>query len=134
MHTIARAVPQDAPTMLAIQRRAFAREAGLSQNWEIPPLTESVDAVVDHVRHQTAFTARLGPHIVGAVRGIVADGVCTIRALCLEPQAQGRGIGSALLIRMRVKPPRSRGGRKAPCVHLGAHTNELGLTHERSDL
>ena len=38
------------------------------------------------------------------------------------------------LIRMRVQPPRSRGGRKAPCVHLGAHTNELGLTHERSDL
>ena len=38
------------------------------------------------------------------------------------------------LIRMRVKPLRSRGGRKAPCVHLGAHTNELGLTHERSDL
>ena len=38
------------------------------------------------------------------------------------------------LIRMRVKPPRSRGGRKAPCVHLGSHMNELGLTHERSDL
>ena len=45
---------------------------------------------------------------------------------------QFTGLGS--LIRMRVKPPRSRGGRKAPCVHLGSHMNELGLTHERSDL
>ena len=100
MPTIARADPDDAPIMLAIQRRAFAREAQLSENWEIPPLMETVEAVADHMRHQTALTARLGTRIVGSVRGVVANGGCTIRALCLEPQAQGRGIGSALLIEL----------------------------------
>ena len=43
------------------------------------------------------LTARDGERIVGAARGIVEGSVCTLRAVCVEPACQGRGIGAALV-------------------------------------
>lgn len=94
---IVRARPGDAPAMLALQRRAFAEEARRCGKPDIPPMTEPLEAIEQHVREETALTARDGDTIVGCVRGIVADGVCTIRALVVEPAHQGRGIGTSLL-------------------------------------
>lgn len=97
MHTIGPATPQDAPDMLALQRRAFVEEARRSGTEDFPPLTEGLDAIVDHIQTQTALTARDGGRVIGAVRGVVTDGVCVVRALVIDPACQGRGIGSALL-------------------------------------
>ena len=96
-HVIARALPEDAPVMLAIQRRAFTEEARRCGTFDIPPMTEPLEAIALHVREQLALTARDGATIVGCVRGIVEDGVCTIRALVVEPSHHGRGIGTSLL-------------------------------------
>jgi len=106
MHTIAPAAPDDATAILDIQRRAFAQEARLSDNWEIPPLTEALDAVAAHIQSQTVLTARHGTDIIGSVRGIVAGTVCTVRGLSIEPAYQGRGIGSALLRAIEIAHPR----------------------------
>ena len=97
MHTIVPAAPGDATAILDIQRRAFAQEARLSDNWDIPPLTETLNAVVEHIRSQTVLTARHGTRIIGSVRGIVTGTVCTVRGLSIEPAHQGHGIGSSLL-------------------------------------
>jgi ribosomal protein S18 acetylase RimI-like enzyme len=97
MPTIVPAAPNDAAAILDIQRRAFAQEARLCDNWEIPPLTEALDAVAAHIQSQTVLTARDGTDIIGSVRGIVAGTVCTVRGLSIEPAHQGRGIGSSLL-------------------------------------
>jgi len=97
MCTILRATPDNATTILAIQKRAFEDEARLCGNWEIPPLTEPLGAVVGHIEAATVLTASSGTQIVGSVRGLVSDKVCTIRSLSIEPGYQGRGIGSALL-------------------------------------
>jgi tRNA (guanine37-N1)-methyltransferase len=94
---IARAEPADAPAMHALQMRAFAEEGRRLQRVDIPPLTETLESVTDHILHQTALAAREDGAIVGCIRGIVDDGVCTIRALVVEPGCQGRGIGSRLL-------------------------------------
>jgi ribosomal protein S18 acetylase RimI-like enzyme len=95
--TIAPALPEEAQTMLEIQRRAFAEEARRCGTQDIPPMTEPLDSLLDHIRSHTALTARDGATIVGCVRGIVLDGVCTIRALVVEPAHHGRGIGTSLL-------------------------------------
>jgi ribosomal protein S18 acetylase RimI-like enzyme len=105
IHRISRATPEDASAMLAIQRRAFAEEGRRSASVELPPLTETLAAIEEHIRHQTALTARDGARVIGAVRGIVADGVCTIRALVVEPEYQGRGIGTALLEALETSHP-----------------------------
>lgn len=93
--------------MLALQRRAFAEEARRCGKEDIPPMIEPLDDVARHVREHVALTAREGGALLGCVRGIVEDGVCTIRALVVEPGWHGRGIGSALL---RAVEDAARGG------------------------
>jgi ribosomal protein S18 acetylase RimI-like enzyme len=97
MYSISRAILEDAPTMLDLQRRAFAEEGRRSGSQDIPPLAEPVEAVVEHIEKQTALVARDNGKIIGMIRGIVNDRVCTIRALAVDPAYQGHGIGSALL-------------------------------------
>jgi predicted N-acetyltransferase YhbS len=97
MYTIHSATVEDASTMLDLQRRAFAEEGRLSGSRDIPPLTERVDAVIEHIQKQTALIARDDGKIIGTIRGIVNGRVCTIRALAVDPANQGCGVGSALL-------------------------------------
>lgn len=97
MPIITPATLDDAPAMHALQMRAFAEEGRRLQRYDIPPLTETVESVRAHIRDQTALTARADGTIVGCVRGITVDGVCTIRALVVDPAHHGQGIGSALL-------------------------------------
>jgi ribosomal protein S18 acetylase RimI-like enzyme len=97
MHTIVSATADDAAAILSIQKRAFAEEARLCDDWLIPPLTEEVEDVVEHIQNQTVLTARRGSRIVGSVRGLVSGTVCTIRGLSIDLEHQGCGIGSALL-------------------------------------
>ncbi len=97
MHTILPAVPSDAAVIHEIQMRAFAEEGRLSDNVQIPPLTEDVAAIELHIRNQTVLTARAGERIIGSARGIVAESVCTIRGVSVEPSHQGQGIGATLL-------------------------------------
>jgi|KBSSwiStaDraftv2_1062776.scaffolds.fasta_scaffold106662_4 GNAT superfamily N-acetyltransferase len=97
MYTIAPAVLEDAATILELQRRAFAEEGRRSRSKDIPPLTETLDAVSEHIQKQTALVARDSGKIIGTIRGIVDGRVCTVRALVVDPENQGRGIGSALL-------------------------------------
>lgn len=107
MHTIVPATPVDAATILDIQRRAFAEEGRRCDTREIPPLTETLGDLVEHIRNQTVLMARHGAHIIGSVRGIAAGDVCTVRALSIEPAYQGRGIGSALLHAIEAAHPRA---------------------------
>ena len=105
MATILPAAPDDAATILEIQTRAFAEEGRLSESQDIPPLTETLAAVIDHIRSHRALVARQGDRIVGSVRGIVVGSVCTIRGLSVEPEHQGHGIGAALLRALEASLP-----------------------------
>ena len=97
MYTISRANMEDAPTMLDLQRRAFAEEGRRSGSQDIPPLAELLDAVIEHIQNQTALVARDNGKVIGTIRGIVEGRACTVRALAVDPANQGHGIGSSLL-------------------------------------
>ena len=97
MYSISRAILEDAPTMLDLQRRAFAEEGRRSGSQDIPPLTELLDTVSEHIQKQTALVARDNGKVIGMIRGIVNGRVCTIRALAVDSAYRGHGIGSALL-------------------------------------
>ena len=83
--------------MLDLQRRAFAEEGRRSGSQDIPPLTELLDAVIEHIQTQTALVAKDRGKIMGTIRGIVKGQVCNVRALAVDPANQGHGVGSALL-------------------------------------
>ncbi len=51
--------------MLDLQRRAFAEEGRRSGSQDIPPLTELLDAVTEHIQKQTALVARDNGKIIG---------------------------------------------------------------------
>ena len=108
MPTINRPQATEAAAMYSLQQRAFAEEGRRSGTRSIPPLTETADAIAVHIETQTALVARDGDAIIGSVRGVVQDGVCTIRALVVDPAQQGRGIGSALLRALEAALPEAR--------------------------
>ena len=85
-----------------IQQRAFAEEGRRCETREIPPLTETIEEISEHIRHHTALVAKCDGVVVGTIRGLVADGVCTIRALAIDPAHQGRGMGASLLKALEV--------------------------------
>ncbi len=94
---IVRAQPADAPAMLALQKLAFEPEAQAIQAWDFPPMQETEDDLVAHIRTATALKAMDGARLVGAVRGVVTGPSCLIRALIVAPHLQGQGLGSRLL-------------------------------------
>ena len=102
---IAPATPDEAPVIHAIQMRAFAEEGRLSGRTDIPPLTETVEAIESLIRTQTVVVARLGGRIVGSARGLRNGSVCTVRGVLVEPDCQGRGIGAALLSAIEALHP-----------------------------
>ncbi len=95
--TIVRAEPGDAAAILAIQKLAFESEALACDEWDIPPLQETVDMVREHIETAVVLKALEDGQLIGSIRGLPRDGACFIRALGVAPNAQGRGIGSALL-------------------------------------
>lgn len=106
---IGRATLPDAAAMHELQQRAFAEEGRrvgrLPDGQEIPPLAEPLDSIVAHIRAQTALVARHDGRIVGAIRGVLDDRVCVIRALVVDEAHRGRGLGSALLVALEAALP-----------------------------
>ena len=68
MH-IAPATIADADAILALQRRAYAEEAARYDDWSIPPLTETLDALQQAFATTTILKAIDGDTLIGSVRG-----------------------------------------------------------------
>ena len=89
---------QDLPEIMAVQRAAFEAEAQLVNDWNIPPLTQTLDELADDLRKGIMLMAvNEDGKIVGTVRGHKAPDGFYIGRLAVLPQWQGRGMGSALL-------------------------------------
>lgn len=99
--TITTATAADAGELLTLQRAAYVTEAQLYREPHLPPLTESLAELRAALAGGGTLVARLaggsGRRIVGSVRSRLAAGTCHIGRLCVAPDLQGRGIGSALL-------------------------------------
>lgn len=107
MITILPASPDDACEILAIQRRAFEAEARLYRHWDIPPLTETLESVIEEISTARVLKAVAGQRIVGSIRGIASGPVCTVRRLSVDPDRQGRGLGSRLLAAIELCHPQA---------------------------
>ena len=92
------ACQQDLPEILAVQREAFDAEAQLVNDWNIPPLTQTLDELTNDWRKGIMLKAvNEDGIIVGTVRGHNAPDGFYIGRLAVLPQWQGRGMGTALL-------------------------------------
>lgn len=91
------ACESDLPQILALQKAAFESEARLVENWDIPPLTQTLENLVEERRTGVILKALDGQTLVGTVRARTTEDTVHIGRLAVLPQWQGRGCGSALM-------------------------------------
>lgn len=94
---IAPVVAGDAGELLTLQRAAYATEARIYGDPELPALTQTLPELQTELAAATAWKASVGHRIVGAVRARVQGTVLHVGRLTVAPDWQGYGIGSRLL-------------------------------------
>jgi GNAT superfamily N-acetyltransferase len=87
----------DAGEILTVQRAAFAQEAVLYHEPDIPPLTESLEDIREAIASCIVTVGRLDQRLVAAGRVTISDRIGRIGRLAVAPDLQGRGLGRALL-------------------------------------
>jgi GNAT superfamily N-acetyltransferase len=108
---IEQATRQDAEEILQLQRIAYQREAERHQEWNIPPLTESLEdtlAAFDRQLFLKAYIDKDSPRIVGSVRAHLQKDTCLIGRLIVHPDFQGKGIGTAMMREVEQLFPQAR--------------------------
>ena len=83
--------------ILAIQYAAYQAEARLYDDYEIPPLRQTLSELQAESRQKLILKAVWNGQITGSVRVNLIQDVCYLGRLVVTPDRQGCGIGSALL-------------------------------------
>src|SRR5712691_13101310 len=87
----------DAPAILDLQKLAYRTEAILYNDWSIPPLTQTLAELRAEFADWKILKASHGNRIIGSVRAIERNGICSIGRLMVHPQHQRQGIGVRLM-------------------------------------
>ncbi|MGX1793881.1 GNAT family N-acetyltransferase [Microbacterium sp. NPDC055312] len=95
--TYDRISPDDAGEVLTLQRAAFVSEAQIYGSADMPPLTQTLEAVQAELVGCYGWTARVDGRLVGALRGRVEEDLLLIGRIAIAPDLQGEGIGRGLL-------------------------------------
>jgi GNAT superfamily N-acetyltransferase len=96
----------DAPTILALQKRAYESEARLYDDWQIPPLTQTLESLRAEFDSTRVLKALDGERLVGSVRARESAGTCHVGRLVVVPQLQGQGVGTRLMRAVEAAFPR----------------------------
>lgn len=98
--------PAHAGEVLTVQRAAYVGVAQQYDAPDLPPLTETIDALrADLESGIPAFGAWLGPRLAGSVRGRPAGDRMEVRRLAVAPDLHRRGIGGRLLAAVEAAAP-----------------------------
>ncbi len=103
---------EDASSILNLQKKAYKTEAEIYQDWNIPPLNQTLDELKGEFKDQCILKAVMNTEknylkIVGSVRAIEEGDVIQIGRLMVDPEFQGLGIGKKLLDAIeRIYPER----------------------------
>jgi ribosomal protein S18 acetylase RimI-like enzyme len=99
------AVLDDLPEILSLQKLCYQSEAALHNDYNIPPLLQTLDNIREEFSLKRFLKVCSGDKIVGSVRGILDERTCHIGRLIVHPDFQNRGLGSALLYAIESQFP-----------------------------
>lgn len=94
---IKRAVIENAAEILSIQKLAFQSQAKIYNDYELPPLTQTLEEMQEDFDKKVILIAEIDGVIIGSVRGYIEDGTCHIGRLVVHPDFQNKGIGKRLM-------------------------------------
>jgi GNAT superfamily N-acetyltransferase len=103
---IERAGQEDAEAILALQKLAYLSEARIYDDWNLPPITQSLDSVREEFATSVVLKALEGGQLAGSVRAREDSGTCHIGRLVVAPPLQRRGIGTRLMLEIEAWFPR----------------------------
>ncbi len=95
--TITVAHRKDAGEILALQKLAFVSEAVTSQNFNIPPLLQTLEEMVNDFEEYTFLKMVENGKIIGSVKALVKEKTCYIGRLIVHPDYQNQGFGTCLM-------------------------------------
>ena len=99
---ICRANQTDFPEILAIQKKAFLSEAEFYQNFNIQPMTQTLEEMKTECREKIVLKAIVNGQIVGSIRANTTEDICMVNKLVVLPEFQKRGIGKKLLQEIEI--------------------------------
>jgi ribosomal protein S18 acetylase RimI-like enzyme len=94
---ITRAVKEDLPIILDIQRKAFMEVAKTFRLKSMPQIEQTLESLTAEFKNHTILKASLADKIVGSVRAYHSNDTCYISRLVVLPEHQNQGIGKALM-------------------------------------
>jgi ribosomal protein S18 acetylase RimI-like enzyme len=94
---IERAAISDAEEILALQKLAYRSEAEIYNDFNIPPLVQTLEGIEKDFKDQFFLKAIMNGRIIGSVRAYTREGTCYIGRLIVHPDLQNRGIGTRLM-------------------------------------
>ncbi len=96
---------EDAEELLALQKLAYREPAERCGDFDIPPMSQTLDQMRRDLSSHLYLKAVDGGRIVGAVRGRCENGTCYVGRLIVHPDLQGRGLGRRLLAEIEDRFP-----------------------------
>jgi len=94
---IKKALKDDLPEILALQKVAFTEVAKQYNVADLPPLKQTLDDIHKEFMDGIILKALIDGTTVGSVRANIEDGTCHINKLVVLPDYQNRGIGKQLM-------------------------------------
>jgi GNAT superfamily N-acetyltransferase len=104
---ISRAQISDAPEILALQKLAYQSEAELYNDYNLPPLKQTLAELETEMEVVVCLKAVLEGRIAGSVRAREQGGTCQVGRLIVHPASQGRGLGQKLMAAIEAEFPRA---------------------------
>lgn len=95
---IERATVLDAEEILALQKLAYRSEAEIYNDFNIPPLVQTLESIQKDFEDQFFLKVMMDGRIIGSVRAFIKEGTCYIGRLIVHPGFQNQGIGTKLMV------------------------------------
>ncbi len=97
MKNVIYASPKDAAAILELQQLAYQSEARLYNDFNIPPLTQTLNELKSDFISKIFLKVQVKRKIIGSVRGYQRESICYVERLIVHPDFQGQGFGTALM-------------------------------------
>ena len=95
---VEKATLSDAEEILSLQKLAYQSEAEIYNDFNIPPLVQTLEEIKKDFGIQFLLKAVMDEKIIGSVRAHTKEGTCYIGRLIVHPDFQNQGIGKKLMV------------------------------------